>query len=380
MLNPNKPSLSVAGRILDDAGFAAFAAAHERFLRGGGGGSRAILRFVEAPGVDARRRLLNDADFTGANLRGALFAGCHLERAALHCADLTRADLRAANLRRSDLRGAVLAGAALNGAALDQADMRAAYIALTDSNGTIRILPRREGRSAASFHDAEIGADFTNCAMRGARLCSANLKGANFTGAVLEAADFTDAKVTGAVFHDAVLSGLSGVAPALTEEQRRSCVFDPDAEAMAKVPVLLWTLQRAAEWAASDGATAEPAILDDADLRPLHSAFRERVLPALTARRVRAIGVDFTGAQLQGSSFEGADLRGAVFEGADLRGVSFKDARLSHARFSRADLRPLVTETGRPHAPVFAGAHLERVDFSRTVLEKAGLDSFRLNP
>ncbi|HEX4183910.1 MAG TPA: pentapeptide repeat-containing protein, partial [Caulobacteraceae bacterium] len=82
MLNQNRQSLAVAGRLLGDAGFSAFAAAHEKFLRGSGG-ARAILRFVEAPGVDARRRLLNDADFTGANLRGASFAGSHLERAAL---------------------------------------------------------------------------------------------------------------------------------------------------------------------------------------------------------------------------------------------------------------------------------------------------------
>jgi uncharacterized protein YjbI with pentapeptide repeats len=372
MLNPNKPSLSVAGRILDDAGFAAFASAHERFLRGGGG-ARAILRFVEAPGIDARRRILNDVDFTGANLRGALFAGCHLERAALHCADLTRADLRAANLRRSDLRGAVLAGAALNGAVMDQADMRAAYIALTDSNGTLRILPRREGRSSTTFSDGEIGADFTNCAMRGVRLCSANLKGANFSGAVLEAADFTGANIAGAVFNEAVLTGLSGAPPALSEEQKRNCIFDPDAEAKARAPVLLWALQRATEWAASGGQVNEPAVLDDADLRPLQGAFRERVLPALSAKRARAIGIDFTGAQLQGSTFEGADLRGAVFEGADLRGVSFKNARLSHARFSRSDLTPLVSESGSQHAPTFEGAHLERVDFSRTVMESRGL-------
>jgi uncharacterized protein YjbI with pentapeptide repeats len=371
MLNPNKPSISVAGRILDDAGFNAFVSAHERFLRGGGG-ARAILRFVEAPGVDARRRTLNDADFTGANLRGALFAGCHLERAALHCADLTRADLRAANLRRSDLRGAVLAGAALNGAVMDQSDMRAAYIALTDANGTVRILPRREGRTSMSVTDAEAGADFTNCAMRGVRLCSANLKGANFTGAVLEAADFTSANVTGAVFQDAVLTGLNGAPPALTEEQRRTCVFDPDADAVARAPVLLWALQRAAEWAASGGEKNEPAMLNDADLRPLQNAFRERVLPALSAVRARAIGMDFTGAQLQGSTFEGADLRGAVFEGADLRGVSFKNAKLSHARFSRANLTPLVTDNGRTHAVSFEGAALERVDFSRTVMENAG--------
>ncbi len=354
---------------MGDSGFAAFAAAHERFLRGAGG-TRAILRFVEAPGVDGRRRILNDADFTGANLRGAQLAGCHLERAALHCADLSGADLRAANLRRADLRGSVLAGAALNGAVLDQADMRAAYIALTDADGRIRILPRREGRNTLS-DASDLGADFTNCAMRGVRLCAANLKGANFTGAVLEAADFTGAKLVGAVFHEAVLTGLAGAAPALTEEQRRTCVFDPGPDARARAPVLLWALQRAVEWAESGGEKSEPAVLDDEDLRPLAGAFRERALPALFARRVRAIGLDFSGAQLQGSNFEGADLRGAIFEGADLRGVNFRGAKLSHARFSRANLTPLTGANGKPHPPVFEEASLERADFSRTVFDGA---------
>jgi uncharacterized protein YjbI with pentapeptide repeats len=301
-----------------------------------------------------------------------LFAGCHLERAALHCADLTGADLRAANLRRADLRGAVLAGAALNGAVLDQADMRAAYIALTDANGAIQILPRREGRPQSPYGANELGADFTNCAMRGVRLCSANLKGANFSGAVLEAADFTGAKVTDAVFQDAVLTGLAGAPPALSEDQRRGCVFDPDAEAMSRVPILLWTLQRAAEWIQSGGEKSEPAVLDDEDLRPLAGAFRDRALPALSARRVRAIGIDFSGAQLQGANFEAADLRGAVFEGADLRGVNFRGAKLSHARFSRADLAPLVGASDKAHPAIFDGATLERCDFTRTIMEGAG--------
>jgi uncharacterized protein YjbI with pentapeptide repeats len=372
MFNQKQPSFTVAGRTLDDAGFTAFAVAHEKYLHGQGG-ARAILRFVDAPGVDGRRRILNDADFTGATLRGVSFAGAHLERAALHCADLTGADLRAANLRRADLRGAVLAGAALNGAVLDQADMRAAYIAVPDANGSLQILPRRVGRTSATAGDSDIGADFTNCAMRGVRLCAANLKGANFSGAVLEAADFTGAKLTDAVFHDAVLTGLTGAEPSLSEEQRRSCVFEPDAEARARAPVLLWALQRAAEWVASGGEKNEPAVLDGEDLRPLAGAFRGRSLQALSAKDARAIGLDFSGAQLQGAAFDRADLRGAVFEGADLRGASFRGAKLSHARFSRADLTPLVGLGGRLHAPVFEDACLERADFSRTVLEGAAL-------
>ena len=368
MLNRKQPSWTVAGRILDSVGFSAFAAAHERFLRGTGG-TRAILRFVEAPGVDSSRRILNDADFTGANLRGALFSGCHLERAALHCADLSGADLRSTNLKRADLRGAILAGAMLNGAVLDEADMRAAYIALADASGALRILPRRPGRPSGMPGDGEIGADFTNCAMRGVRLCAANLKGANFSGAVLDAADFTGAKLTGALFHDAVLTGLAGVEPTLSEEQRRTCVFDPSGEAMARAPLLLGTLQRAELWADSEGGRGEPGVLDDEDLRPLRRAFRGRALPAISVKRARAIGLDFSGGQFQGAMFDGADLRGAVFEDADLRGASFRDAKLSHARFGRANLGPLAGDGGKLHHPNFEGASLDRVDFTRTVFE-----------
>ena len=290
---------------------------------------------------------MNDADFTGANLRGALFAGCHMERAALHCADLTGADFRAANLRRADLRGAVLAGAALNGAVLDQADMRAAYIAVPDANGCLQILPRRPGRPSGLPNDNDAGADFTNCAMRGVRLCSANLKGANFTGAVLEAADFTGAKVTGAVFHDAVLTGLAGAQPALSEEQPPRLRYSTRTTwrcMAARAGAALGRLQQAhAEWARASGGAAqgEPGRAGRrGSAPPGRRAFRARWLASgfFGQRRARAIGLDFSGAQLQGAVFDSADLRGAVFEGADLRGASFRGARLSHARFSRADL------------------------------------------
>jgi uncharacterized protein YjbI with pentapeptide repeats len=186
---------------------------------------------------------------------------------------------------------------------------------------------------------------------------------------VLDAADFTGAKLTGALFNDAVLTALAGVEPALSEEQRRTCVFDPGPEVMARAPMLIAQLQQADAWAESGGQQGAPAGLDDEDLRPLRRAFRGRALPALSARRVRAIGLDFSGGQLQGAAFDGADLRGAVFEDADLRGASFRDAKLAHARFGRADLSPLAGAGGKLHHPNFDGASLDRADFSRTALE-----------
>ena len=138
MLNLANPKPAPPGSDLDQAAFEVAARDHERFLAGSGG-RRAILRFAKGTGLDARSRLLNEADLTGADLTGGYFAGCHLESASLQCADLSGCDLRAANLKRADLRGARLAGATLNGAMLDEADMRAAYIALADPNGGVKM-------------------------------------------------------------------------------------------------------------------------------------------------------------------------------------------------------------------------------------------------
>jgi uncharacterized protein YjbI with pentapeptide repeats len=342
-------------------------ALHERFLRGASGGQRAFLRFVDATGIDCRRRLLNDADLTGANLEGSAFAGAHFERAALYCANLEGCDLRATNLRRADLRGARLAGAVLSGAVMDEADMRAAYIAYPAGEDGLHVF--RHGTIAAkSLGWGGCGADFTNCSMRGVRLCAANLKGANFTGAVLGAADFTGAKLTDAVFRDTVLDGVDVHRMNLSPEQLRGCVFGPDPAALARADAVRDRLRRAEEWVTSGGARGAPASIDGEDLRPLQGAFRGRVLTALSARRVRAIHIDFSGSTLQGAVFDGADLRGAVFDGCDLRGASFRSAKLSHARFVGADLAPLVLPDGRPHPASFVGASIHRADFSNTIL------------
>jgi uncharacterized protein YjbI with pentapeptide repeats len=360
-----QPSAGTPSRALDQRGFYRAIVLHERFVRGAGG-ARAFLQYVEAPGVDCRRRLLNDVDFTGADLQDGLFAGSHLERASLYCANLGGCDLRASDLRRADLRGAYLAGANLNGAVLDEADMRAAYIVHAGGGGAATRL-RRTGGSAGKTEDQRHGADFTNCAMRGVRLCAANLKGANLTGAVMDAADFTGAKLTDAIFADTVLSSVDLEMLGLSPAQRQGCVLGPSAAAIGRVPVLLARLRSGAEWVESGGKLGAPAAVDGEDLRPLGAALSGRTLTALTARGACAIYLNFSNCKLQGAIFDRADLRGAVFDGADLRGASFRGAKLSHARFARADLSPLVLPSGQAHAARFDGASMDRTDFSHTV-------------
>ena len=353
-------------RQLDKVSFERAIALHELFARGAGG-VRAFLQHVEAPGVDCRSRRLNDADFTGANLQGAHFEGSHFERASLYGANLSGCDLRATNLRRADLRGAHLAGACLNGAVMDEADMRAAYIVHAGPAGGSHILGR-ETRSAYDPGAEPLGANFTNCAMRGVRLCSANLKGANFTGAMMDAVDFTGAKLTDAIFRGTVLTSVALDKLNLAPTQLAGCVMAPSAAARSRVAMLLERLRDANRWVESGGSRGLPAVLDREDLRPLGGALGDRLLTALSARGACAIYMNFSNSKLQGANFDHADLRGAIFDGADLRGASFRGAKLSHARFVRADLSPLMLPDGRPYSASFEGASLERTDFSQTVL------------
>ncbi len=95
------------------------------------------------------------------------------------------------------------------------------------------------------------------------------------------------------------------------------------------------------------------------DIRVAPGVFRNRALGGLSAPRAIAVGVDFSGAQLQGAVFDGADLRRANFQGADLRGASFVGAQLAHADMTMADVSPLQLPDGGMRPTRFDGASLE---------------------
>ena len=75
---------------------------------------------------NSMKKTLEEAQNSGANLRGADLYGADLRGANLYGADLRGADLRGADLRGADLRGTNLRGANLRGADLYGADLRGA--------------------------------------------------------------------------------------------------------------------------------------------------------------------------------------------------------------------------------------------------------------
>ena len=298
------------------------------------------MRFLQAPGMDFSRRLLAQADFTGANLQGSDLRGADLQGSALFCADLSESDVRAANLRLADVRGVSLRNANLSGANLDSADLRQAVLARQDAlNGF-----RRIGRSAEvklSDGDMAFGVDFSGCSLKGVKLANAKLKNANFAGALLQGADLKGAQLYGSNFQGAVLINCDLEGCRAEPGAFIGSVLNPSAAAIARVGDLLARLEAGSRWVATNGGEGLPASLDEEDLRPMQAAFERRELAALSAKRVCAIGVSFRNAHLQGARFDHADLRDADFTDANLRGVSFHGADLRHARFDNADMLPL---------------------------------------
>ncbi len=336
-----------------------FLVAHERFQRREPRGRRAVMRFLKARGLDFSRRLLIDADFTGADLREARLVLANFESATLFCADLRQADARGANLRRADLRGCSLRDANLSSARLDEADMREAVLVREDPEKEVQLGGWSPPARAQKGRFQTFAVDFTNCSMKGAKLGLAKLKGANFSGALLNGADLSGAVLDDARFDGAVLTGVDMSGVRIHPLALAKCVMPPSQTALQRVAELKGRLAAAARWLATDGAEGRPAVLDGEDLRTLDVAFENARLTALSAKEACAIGVCFKGAQLQAANFEKADLRDADFSGADLRGACLRGANLSHARFEGADLRPLPLPSGDRSVDLAEATYLE---------------------
>jgi uncharacterized protein YjbI with pentapeptide repeats len=149
----------------------------------------------------------------------------------------------------------------------------------------------------------------------------------------------------------------------------QSCIRSPSPAAMAKVPHLLVRLEAHQRWISSDGHSGSSAVLDGEDLRPLETGIGKFQLTAISAHNAIAVGMNLSGAQLQGADFSGADLRDVNFEGADLRGINFRGANLAHARFESADLTSLRLKSGTTRPCDFTEARFSQKQLADALLE-----------
>jgi uncharacterized protein YjbI with pentapeptide repeats len=337
-------------------------AQHELFAASRGG-RRAQLGMADLSGLNLANRTLNEADFAGASLEGASLFGATLVRTSFYCSDLRKSDLRYANLLYADMRGATFRGANLSFARMDHADLRVAMMMFVSPIG-ISMVDRNEP-AGSPMH----GVDFTNCSLKNVSFGNAKLDGANFSGALLQGANFRGAKLDNVTFEGAVMTGVNLAGTVLPPEALKGCVTDVTPQARAKFDELRAKLEAHQQWIVSAGKQGSQGVLDGEDIRPLQKLVVSRPLSAISARDVIAVGLNFSGCQLQAARFDGADLRDADFTGADLRGASFKNAKIAHARFANADLRNLQLENGKIRRVDFAGALGSQEQFEQARLQ-----------
>jgi hypothetical protein len=161
---------------------------HDLWTQGEPGGVR----------LNLARHCLRCMDFSGANLRGAIFA-----RALLTDANLTGANLRGAIFARASLADADLSGAKLTNAILTESNFAGAFLTYADLSG----------------------ADLTNAHLGSADFRGADLSGANLTDAELSGADIRDARITGADLTDT--KGLPAPVPGLRKRVAEVILSDP---------------------------------------------------------------------------------------------------------------------------------------------------------
>lgn len=158
---------------------------------------------------------LDQPNFTGADLRGAIFsdsimrdvtfAGANLDRCDFYNTDLRGSrlgkNLRDANLRNADLRNVVISGD-LTEANLDHANLR-------DGRIDGAILHNASARSADMMGILIMNSDFSGIYMRGAKLNRTTISDVNFSDADLSDVDMSDITIESANFDGATVTGVS---------------------------------------------------------------------------------------------------------------------------------------------------------------------------
>jgi uncharacterized protein YjbI with pentapeptide repeats len=168
-----------------------------------------------------------------------------------------------------------------------------------------------------------------------------------------------------------VLTGVNVKDLNVSPDDLKSCVVDPTPETIKRFDEMRGKLDLHQQWIVSGGTQGTHCVLDGEDMRLMQKFVVGRPLTGLSAQNAIAIGLNFSGCQLQGAKLDGADLRDADFTGADLRGASFRGANISHARFDKADMRSLPLINGQIRAVDFTDAAGLEDQFAKAQMEGA---------
>jgi uncharacterized protein YjbI with pentapeptide repeats len=153
-----------------------------------------LLLSIVASQVDntSIRRILQAADFSYSDMKGAVLSGEYLEGINLFSSDLTGAlldetNLNNANLSNSDLSGAIFARAKLQNARLREANLKSSYFDSADLRN-------------ANLYKAQLqGAKLNGAYLQNTHLSQTNLTKADLSAAVISQTNFENAILDSAI-------------------------------------------------------------------------------------------------------------------------------------------------------------------------------------
>jgi len=359
------------------------------------------------------------ADFSKAQLSGAIFTG----------QDLTSAKFQDANLGPAkgpvDFTNATLKNTCFVNATLDQTDFSFGVITCADFSGTSLINATfgpvqnivADPSCRTKFNGATLDvhmisndpggnsnwskSDFTAANFQNLSPATFSLKGKNITGAILAQTNFTGIDMTGAnltdvdfsratltkavldntaingaKFYNAQAQSLSlvcaqgyGTAKGKIKPDNTPCPDAPASTDQSKAADFTLAALKNADFTA---ATMDHAILVSANLTGSvfdNASLVQAALQSDSAHTGPAIvqfasfqGVNFSNAQLSNVDFSGSNLTGAVFDATTLFGTSFVNATLSGAKFQSSTLQSVN----------FSGARLQASKFRNAVIQAPG--------
>lgn len=148
---------------------------------------------VNLSGCDLSGSILDNTDFTFANLTNTNFSGASLSNSILSHSNLAGADLRGANLSNAQLLSAKITNAKLQGADLSGAKMR---LTIFDGTDLENVKMKSADMEDAKFYQANLmNADLTKTNMWSVILINTNLVGANLSYADLTYAKFIESNL-----------------------------------------------------------------------------------------------------------------------------------------------------------------------------------------
>ncbi|MEM7651040.1 MAG: pentapeptide repeat-containing protein [Pseudomonadota bacterium] len=378
---------------------------HAKFLKGTGGGQRAILKYKDLSGLDFRLADLTNADFSACCLNGANLSQATFVSACFFACDMEKADLSASNFTRADFRGANIIGSNLTEANFTHADFRQGYLlnyADDDPNAgwgqsgttelagsTIRDTDLTGALAQHSnFSDANLtGVTMLNVDLRGADLSGANLTDTNLTGAQMARTKTEKAIVNGTKL-DSVTGNISALKKLQKEQESRKKLDHKSKNRNISVMVKNHSL-----WVASAGDNGEQLNLSGYDLSR-EANIGEYPLSIIIAKDCKFTGLDLEGVSMQSSVLDESDFQDIAAHGADFRGSSFVNAKFTRADLSNADFSILTVEK-KGDQPVnlsgaklaftnlegtnFKGANLSGADFTRADMRGADLTDCNLD-